>query len=116
MTIIGMAPARCFLHWMWQREKSSGKARRRHQEFLAFLRHIGKNGLRELDVHLVIDNYATHKHPKVRAWPAQRSRYYAHFATAYNSWLNQVERWFKLLTQRATAQLLQNRQGPDSQD
>ena len=77
------------------------KARHRHQEFLAFLRHIDENIPDELDVHLVIDNYATHKHPKVRAWLAQRSRYHVHYTPTYSSWLNQVERWFGLLTQRA---------------
>lgn len=77
------------------------KARHRHQEFLAFLHHIDQNVRNELDVHLVIDNYATHKHPKVRAWPTQRPLYHVHYTPTYNSWLNQVERWFGLLTQRA---------------
>lgn len=48
-----------------------------------------------------LDNYATHKHPKVRAWLAQRSRYHVHYTPTYSSWLNQVERWFGVLTQRA---------------
>jgi putative transposase len=68
------------------------KARHRHQEFLSFLRHVDKSVPESLDVHLVIDNYATHKHPKVRAWLAQRPRYHMHYTPTYSSWLNQVER------------------------
>ena len=55
----------------------------------------------DLDVHLIVDNYATHKHPKVRAWLARHTRYHMHFTPTYSSWLNQVERWFGLITQRA---------------
>ena len=77
------------------------KARHRHQEFLSFLRHIEGNVPAALDVHLVMDNYGTHKHPKVRAWLAKRPRYHAHFTPTYASWLNQVERWFGLITQQA---------------
>lgn len=75
--------------------------RHRHQEFLAFLRHIDANVAPQLDVHLVMDNYATHKHSKVRAWLAQRPRYHVHFTPTYSSWLNQVETWFRLISQRA---------------
>lgn len=77
------------------------KARHRHQEFLSFLRHIDKNVPQDLDVHLVVDNYATHKSPKVKAWLAKRPRYHVHYTPTYSSWLNQVERWFGLITQRA---------------
>jgi hypothetical protein len=52
-------------------------------------------------VHLIVDSYATHKHAKVRTWLAQRARYHIHYTPTYSSWLNQVERWFALLTQRA---------------
>lgn len=76
------------------------KARHRHQEFLSFLRHIDTNVPKELDIHLIIDNYATHKHAKVRAWIAARPRYTVHYTPTYASWLNQVERWFGLITQR----------------
>ena len=75
--------------------------RHRHQEFLAFLRHIEANVPAELDLHLVLDNYATHKHPKVRAWLARRPRWHVHYTPTYASWLNQVERFFALITQRA---------------
>jgi len=77
------------------------KPRHRHQEFLAFLRHIDQAVPANLDVHLVVDNYATHKHPRVRAWLARHTRYHMHFTPTYSSWLNQVERWFGLITQQA---------------
>ena len=77
------------------------RRRHRHQEFLAFLRHIDVNVPARLAVHLVLDNYGTHKHPTVRAWLARHPRYHVHFTPTYASWLNQVERWFGLITQRA---------------
>lgn len=77
------------------------KQRHRHQEFLQFLRHIDSNVPDELDVHLIVDNYATHKHVKVKAWLAKRPRFQIHFTPNYCSWLNQVERWFGIITQRA---------------
>jgi len=77
------------------------KPRHRHQEFLAFLRRLDECIPAELDVHLIVDNYGTHKHAKVRTWLAQRSRYQIHYTPTYSSWLNQVERWFALITQRA---------------
>lgn len=80
---------------------AQSKRRHRHQEFLAFLRHIDKSVPEDLDVHLIIDNYATHKHAKVRTWLARRPRYHVHFTPTYASWLNQVERWFGIITERA---------------
>jgi transposase len=77
------------------------KARHRHQEFLAFLRHIDASVPKDLEVHLVIDNYATHKHAKVKAWLTKRPRYHIHYTPTYASWLNQVERWFGIITQQA---------------
>jgi len=77
------------------------KQRHRHQEFLSFLRHIDANVPEHLDVHLVLDNYATHKHQKVKSWLAKRPRFHLHFTPTYASWLNQVERWFGLITQQA---------------
>ena len=77
------------------------KKRHRHQEFLAFLRHIDANVPEPFDVHLIADNYATHNHPKVRAWLATRPRYHIHYTPTYASWLNQVERWFGIITQTA---------------
>jgi transposase len=72
--------------------------RHRHQEFLKFLRKIDKNVPAELDVHLVCDNYGTHKTPEVRAWLARHPRFHVHFTPTGSSWVNQVERWFGLLT------------------
>jgi putative transposase len=77
------------------------KAHHRHQEFLAFLKHIETAVPADLDVHLIIDNYCTHKHAKVRSWLAQRPRFHVHYTPTYSSWLNQVERWFGLITQQA---------------
>jgi putative transposase len=77
------------------------KRRHRHQEFLAFLQHLDRNIPAALDLHLVLDNYATHKHARIKAWLARHPRYHLHFTPTYASWLNQVERWFALITQRA---------------
>lgn len=77
------------------------KQRHRHQEFLSFLNHVEAQVPKSLDVHLVLDNYATHKHPKIRLWLAQRPRYHVHFVPTYSSWLNQVEIWFRIITQKA---------------
>lgn len=59
------------------------KRKHRHSEFFAFLRHIEANAPKDLDVHLVLRNYATHKHAKVRAWLAARLRYHVHFVPTY---------------------------------
>jgi putative transposase len=77
------------------------KKRHRHQEFLQFLRHIDASVPKKLDIHLVVDNYATHKHAKVRRWLAARPRFHIHYTPTYSSWLNQVEIWFNIITQRA---------------
>ena len=80
---------------------TQAKPRHRHQEFLTFLRHIDKNVPAEMDLHLMLDNYGSHKHPKVKTWLLNHPRYHLHFTPTYSSWLNQVERWFGLITQRA---------------
>jgi putative transposase len=77
------------------------KPRHRHQEFLEFLRTIDKAVPAELDVHCIVDNYASHKHPKVKAWLAARPRWHMHFIPTYSSWLNQVERFFSIITDKA---------------
>ena len=77
------------------------KKRHRHQEFLQFLNHIEANVPKALDIHLVVDNYATHKHRKVKTWLAARPRYHVHYTPTYSSWLNQVEIWFNIITQKA---------------
>ena len=82
--------------------KVIGELHRRHrgQEFLAFLRTIDTNVPATLDVHLVMDNYGTHKSQMIRNWFAKRPRFHVHFTPTYSSWLNQVERWFGELTQK----------------
>jgi putative transposase len=77
------------------------KPHHRHQEFLSFLRYIEANVPAYLEIHLICDNYGTHKHAKVRAWLARRPRFHLHHTPTYSSWLNQVERWFALITQQA---------------
>ncbi len=77
------------------------KPRHRHQEFLQFLGHIEDNVPRDLDVHLVVDNYATRKHAKVKRWLARRPRFHLHYTPTYASWLNQVEIWFNIITRQA---------------
>ncbi|MGB8838336.1 MAG: IS630 family transposase [Candidatus Acidiferrales bacterium] len=79
-----------------------GRCYRRHRatEFRRFLDAIDAAVPAELDIHLVMDNYATHKAPAIKAWFAKRPRYHLHFTPTYASWLNQVERWFALLTER----------------
>jgi putative transposase len=80
---------------------ASCKERHRHQEFLAFLREIDEAVPPQLDVHCIVDNYATHNHPKVKAWLAARPRWHVHFTPTYSSWINQVERFFALITDKA---------------
>jgi len=75
--------------------------RHRHQEFLTFLRTIDREVPKDLTVHLILDNYATHKHKKVRAWLAKHPRFQLHFTPTSSSWLNLVERWFRELTDKA---------------
>lgn len=74
--------------------------RHRHQELLRFLERIDEAVPEPLDIHLVMDNYGTHKMPKVKRWFARRPRYHVHFTPTSASWLNQVERFFGLLTDR----------------
>ena len=77
------------------------KQRHRHQEYLSFLRHIEANMPAALDVHLIVDNYATHKHARVKAWLAKRPRYHVHYTPTYATWINQVERWFGIISDPA---------------
>ena len=79
------------------------KPRHRHQEFLSFLRHIDANVPPDFDIHLVVDNYSSHRHTKVKCWLAARSR--LHFTPTYSLWLNQVEIWFNIITQSFRAYL-----------
>src|SRR5690242_1337022 len=74
--------------------------RHRHQEFLRFLRQVAKTYPRR-KLHLVVDNYATHKHPAVRAWLARNPRVTLHFTPTSGSWLNLVEVFFSIITRQA---------------
>ena len=79
-----------------------GKCYKRHRakEFLNFLKEIDARVPDELDIHIVMDNYATHKTPKIKAWLARRPNYHVHFTPTSASWINQVERWFAELTRK----------------
>jgi transposase len=74
--------------------------RHRHQEFLRFLNRLERTTPRHLDLHLIVDNYATHKHPRVRAWLARHGRFHFHFTPTSASWLNAVEGFFAKLTRQ----------------
>lgn len=73
-------------------------ARHRHQEFLKFLRRLDAEFPGEIRLHVVMDNYGTHKHPRVQRWLKRHERFIAHFVPTSSSWLNLVERWFGELT------------------
>lgn len=79
--------------------------RHRHQEFLRFLRKVDRNVAPELAIHVIVDNYATHKHPKVQAWLKRHPRVHFHFVPTSSSWLNLVERFFSELTTRQLKRL-----------
>jgi transposase len=87
----------------------------RHQEWIKFLKQIDSETSAELDLHLIVDNYATHKHPKVQSWLKRHRRFHIHFTPTSSSWLNLVERWFREITDnrirrgtfRSVAQLIQ---------
>lgn len=74
--------------------------RHRHEEFLSFLKTIDREVPKGLQVHLILDNYATHKHPAVKHWLNSHRRFHLHFTPTSSSWLNQVERWFRDLTEK----------------
>lgn len=75
--------------------------RHRHQEFLKFLRHLDREFPEPLSLHLVMDNYGTHKTPEVQRWLKKHPRFVAHFIPTSSSWVNLVERWFGELTRKA---------------
>ena len=74
--------------------------RHRHQEFIRFLKRIDAETTPGLDLHLIVDNYGTHKHPRVNRWLRRHPRFHLHFTPTSSSWLNLVERWFRELTQQ----------------
>ena len=75
--------------------------RHTHREWLRFLKQIDEQTPAEVQLHLIVDNYSTHKHPKVKAWLARHRRFHLHFTPTSASWLNMVERFFRDLTQQA---------------
>jgi transposase len=74
--------------------------RHRHQEFIRFLKKIDAETPAALDLHLIVDNYGTHKHPRVQSWLRRHPRFHLHFIPTSSSWLNLVERWFRELTDK----------------
>ena len=75
--------------------------RHRHQEWLKFLKTIDREVPQDLEIHLILDNYATHTHQDVAAWLDKHPRFHLHFTPTSSSWLNLVERWFRELTDKA---------------
>jgi len=74
--------------------------RHRHQEFIRFLKTIDFETPPEMDLHLIVDNYGTHKHPRVQSWIKRHPRFHLHFTPTSSSWLNLVERWFREITDK----------------
>jgi len=74
--------------------------RHRHQEFIRFLKKIDGETPPELALHLIVDNYGTHKHPRVKSWLRRHPRFHLHFIPTSSSWLNLVERWFREITDK----------------
>ena len=72
--------------------------RHRHQEFLRFMNRVDRETPADLDVHCIVDNYGTHKHPAVKRWLKRHPRFHMHFIPTSSSWLNLVERWFREIT------------------
>lgn len=72
--------------------------RHRHQEFIRFLKKIDSETPPELDLHLIVDNYGTHKHPRVKSWLKRHPRFHLHFTPTSSSWLKLIERWFRELS------------------
>jgi transposase len=76
------------------------QSRHRHQEFVRFLNRLENSTDPTLAVHVILDNYGTHKHPEVKKWFAAHPRYQVHFTPTSSSWLNQIERWFAEITNK----------------
>ena len=80
---------------------SQCQSRHRHQEWLKFLKLIKSQVHGDMPIHLICDNYGTHKHPKVQAWAERNPRFHFHFTPTSASWLNMVERFFRDLSEKA---------------
>jgi transposase len=96
-TTLVAPPAR---RWGWKGHLDLHEERHRHQEWITFLDLIDGQAPADKQVHLIADNYATHKHPKVLAWLRRHPRFHVHFTPTSASWLNMVERFFRDLTTR----------------
>src|SRR4030042_3486973 len=77
---------------------STTQERHRHEEWLRFLKQIDKETQKDLEIHLILDNYSTHKHEKVKEWISKNPRFKQHFTPTGSSWLNLVERFFADIT------------------
>ena len=86
------------LDYLQGRLISSIERQHRHQEWLEFLKKINRETPKHLQLHLIVDNYATHKHPKVKAWLEKHKRFHMHFTPTSSSWMNMVERFFRDIT------------------
>ena len=75
-------------------------SRHRHQEFIRFLKKIDDETTAGMELHLIVDNYGTHKHPRVKSWLKRHSRFHLHFIPTSSSWVNMVERWFREITDK----------------
>lgn len=75
--------------------------RHRHQEWISFLKHVANNVPPDKEIHIICDNYATHKHAKVKAWQKRNPRFHFHFTPTSASWLNMIERFFRDITDKA---------------
>ena len=97
-----MAPPRCSrpLNWPEGRLIGTCMPRHRHQEWIKFLKLIDQQTPSDLDLHVIVDNYATHKHAKVKSWLKRHPRFHMHFIPTSSSWLNLIERWFRNLTDK----------------
>ncbi len=84
----------------WMRQEAAAERRIQSDHLAGFLNKTDQSVDSTLDVHLVLDNYGTHKHPEVKKWLADRPRYHVHFTPTSSSWLNQIERWFAEITRK----------------
>ena len=103
MIMNATAPQRCLPRWILLPARCSPRASLSTgtKSISRFLKRVEENIPTKLDVHLVVDNYATHKHPAVKRWLATQPRWTVHYTPTYASWLNQVEIWFNIITQKA---------------
>src|SRR6186997_1491790 len=100
MTTSAMAPRLCSPHWRWRKARSLDNVTpgTGSQEFLKFLKQLDQEFPEDITLHVVMDNYGTHKHPRIQNWLKRHPRFVSHFVPTSSSWLNLVERWFGELT------------------